>query len=74
MTSTYRRDLRALLEAKLDGVELPQPAEPEAPAAPAVDLLEALKASVAAAKSGGDKPAAKAEEALPAKSRARASK
>ena len=68
LTSTYRRDLRALLEAKLDGVELPQPDEPEAPAAPAVDLLEALRASVEAAKSGGDKsarakkPAAKAKK------------
>jgi DNA end-binding protein Ku len=75
LTSTYRRDLRALLEAKLDGVELPEPSEPETPAAPAVDLLEALRASVAAAKSGGEKPtpAAKAKKA-PATSRARASK
>jgi DNA end-binding protein Ku len=76
LASSYRRDLRALLEAKLDGVELPEAEEAEAPAAPAVDLLEALKASVAAAKTGGDKPiksAAKAKKPA-AKSRARASK
>jgi DNA end-binding protein Ku len=53
LTSSYRRDLRALLEAKLEGAELPPPSEPEAARAPAVDLLEALKASVAAAKTGG---------------------
>lgn len=74
LTSAYRRDLRALLEAKLDGKELPPPTEPELERAPAVDLLEALKASVAAAKSGPvrarRKPAAKAAS----KSRSRASK
>lgn len=52
LTSSYRRDLRALLEAKLEGGELPPPTEPEVERAPAVDLLEALKASVAAAKTG----------------------
>jgi len=74
LTSAYRRDLRALLEAKLDGKELPPPSEPEVERAPAVDLLEALKASVAAAKSGPvravKKPVAKAAP----KSRARSSK
>jgi DNA end-binding protein Ku len=81
LTSTYRRDLKALLEAKLDGAELPPPDEPEEPAAPAVDLLEALRASVEAAKGGGGgaKPAAKAKAKKPAsksaaKSRSRASK
>ena len=77
LTSTYRRDLKALLEAKLDGAELPPPDEPEEPAAPAVDLLEALRASVEAAKTA-DKPAAKAKKPAakksPAKSRSRASK
>ncbi len=52
LTSSYRRDLRALLEAKLQGVELRAPSEPEPARAPAVDLLDALKASVAAAKAG----------------------
>lgn len=73
LTSSYRRDLRALLEAKLDGEDLPPPSEPEVERAPAVDLLEALKASVAAAKTGpakAKKPAAKAAS----KSRARSSK
>ncbi len=59
LTSSYRRDLRALLEAKLQGEELPSPEESEAPKAPAVDLLEALRASVEAAKAGSSKPAAK---------------
>ena len=59
LTSTYRRDLRALLEAKLQGVELPPPSEPEEERAPAVDLLEALKASVAAAKTGASARASK---------------
>jgi DNA end-binding protein Ku len=52
LTSSYRRDLRALLEAKLQGVEPPAPSEPESVRAPAVDLLDALRASVAAAKAG----------------------
>jgi DNA end-binding protein Ku len=55
LSSNYRRDLRALLEAKLRGEEITMP-EPEAEPAPAVDLLEALKASVAAAKKTGDEP------------------
>ncbi|HET7046568.1 MAG TPA: Ku protein [Gaiellaceae bacterium] len=49
LTSDYRRDLRALLEAKLEGVEPAKP-EPEVEQAPAVDLMDALRASVAAAK------------------------
>jgi DNA end-binding protein Ku len=78
LTSTYRRDLKALLEAKLDGVELPPADEPEETAAPAVDLLEALRASVEAAKtpgatSAGAKSAAKAKKPA-AKSRSRAAK
>jgi len=55
--SEYRRELKALLEAKLRGEELAVP-EPVAEA-PVIDLMEALKASVAAAKqrSGDEKPA-----------------
>ena len=49
LASEYRRDLRALLEAKLSGEELATP-EPVAEPAPVIDLMEALKASVAAAK------------------------
>jgi len=58
LSSEYRRDLRALLEAKLRGEEVVAP-EPAAEA-PAIDLMEALKASVAAAKkrgAAGDEPA-----------------
>lgn len=49
LTSEYRRDLKALLEAKFRGEEVVAP-EPVAEPAPAADLLEALRASVAAAK------------------------
>jgi DNA end-binding protein Ku len=76
LTSSYRRDLRALLEAKLQGRELPSPVEPEAPRAPAGDLLAALKASVEAAKADtaraprarttGKKPAARSRAKPPA--------
>jgi DNA end-binding protein Ku len=49
LASDYRRDLRALLEAKMRGEEIVAP-EPVEEAAPAIDLMAALKASVAAAK------------------------
>jgi DNA end-binding protein Ku len=48
LTSEYRRDLRALLEAKLAGEEIVAP-EPVEEKAPVVDLMEALRASVAEA-------------------------
>jgi DNA end-binding protein Ku len=64
LTSEYRRDLRAMLEAKLAGEEISVP-EPE-PEAPVVDLMEALRRSVAelgdkdeAASDGKKKAAAK---------------
>ncbi len=63
LTSSYRRDLRALLEAKLQGGELPLPSEPEEERAPAIDLLEALKASVAAAKTGTPPRSSKSKSA-----------
>jgi DNA end-binding protein Ku len=47
LVSEYRRDLRALLEAKLEGREIAKP-EPVAET-PVVDLMEALKRSVAEA-------------------------
>ena len=71
LTSDYRRDLKALLEAKLRGEEIavPEPAEE----APVIDLMAALKASVAAAKKGdGEKKPARAK-AKSSRSRARAS-
>jgi len=74
LTSSYRRDLRALLEAKLKGGELPAPGEPEEPRAPAVDLLEALRASVEAAKAGAGKAGRKTgkkEATATSKARAR---
>ena len=45
LTSEYRRDLRAMLDAKLAGEEIKVP-EP-VPEAPVVDLMEALRRSVA---------------------------
>ena len=53
LVSEYRRDLRALLEAKLKGEEITVPEE-EPAEAPVVDLMEALRASVAAASSKQD--------------------
>jgi DNA end-binding protein Ku len=63
--SEYRRDLKALLDAKLRGEEIAVP-EPVVEA-PVIDLMEALKASVAAAKKQG----AEAEKPARAKGRAR---
>jgi DNA end-binding protein Ku len=65
LTSAYRQDLRAMLEAKLAGEELVRP-EP-VPETPVVDLMEALRRSVAEAQER--KPARKK---APAKPRARA--
>jgi DNA end-binding protein Ku len=48
LQSEYRSNLRAMLEAKLEGREIEKP-EP-VPEAPVVDLMEALRASVASAK------------------------
>ena len=61
LVSEYRRDMRAMLEAKLAGEEIKVP-EPE-PEAPVVDLMEALRRSVAEIKDRED-------EAAPAKNKA----
>ena len=67
LQSDYRRDLRAMLEAKLEGREIamPEPAEE----APTVDLMAALKASVEAART--KKPAADEKPKTQAKPRGR---
>src|SRR6266545_6526142 len=57
LASEYRRDLRALLEAKLSGQPIAKP-EPVAET-PVVDLMEALRASVAQASKAKKAPAAK---------------
>ncbi|MBD0329722.1 MAG: Ku protein [Thermoleophilia bacterium] len=67
----YRRDLRAMLEAKLAGQEIARP-EP-VPETPVVDLMEALRRSVAEAR--GRKPAGTKDGKAakkPARSRAKA--
>ena len=66
LQSDYRRDLRALLDAKQRGEVLVVTEAPE-PEAPVVDLLDALRASVAAAKASG---AGKTAAAKPAKRKA----
>jgi DNA end-binding protein Ku len=61
LQSDYRRDLRALLEAKLAGEEVAAPA-PAVDEAPVVDLMEALRRSVEEAqakKPASSKPAPK---------------
>jgi DNA end-binding protein Ku len=69
LTSEYRRDLRALLEAKLAGEEITVPAP--VPEAPVIDLMEALKASVAAAKRGEGEGAERKPARAKAKARSR---
>jgi DNA end-binding protein Ku len=73
LTSDYRRDLRALLEAKLRGEEIAMP-EPAAEEAPVIDLMEALRASVAAAKTKPEDGAAPKAAARPRKKAAAARK
>ena len=71
LESEYRRDLRAMLEAKLAGEEItrPEPAEEEAPV---VDLMEALRASVAAASTKKKAPAKSAGKKTAARPKAKA--
>ena len=66
----HRNDLRAMLEAKLEGKEIkaPEPVEK----APVIDLMEALKQSVAQAQGEEKKPAAKKEPAARARKKAAA--
>ena len=71
LSSDYRRDLRAMLDAKLRGEALVAP-EPEEEPAQVIDLLDALKASVAAAKTKG-KSEPKAKTAAPRKRAAKSS-
>jgi DNA end-binding protein Ku len=65
LVSDYRRDLRAMLEAKLAGEEISVP-EPE-PEAPVVDLMEALRRSVAEITDKEEAPAKKKAAAKPRK-------
>jgi DNA end-binding protein Ku len=73
LTSEYRRDLRAMLEAKLSGVEIVTEPEPVGDDAPVIDLMEALRASVAQASERRKPAAAKAAASRP-KRRAAAKK
>jgi DNA end-binding protein Ku len=67
LTSEYRQNLRAMLEAKVDGKEISRP-EP-VPETPVIDLMEALKRSVEEVKE--TKPARKAKAAPKGGSRKR---
>jgi len=73
LQSDYRRDLRALLEAKLAGEEIataPEPVED----APVVDLMEALRRSVEEAKSAKAGNGAAKKKAAPKKASSRPKK
>jgi len=71
LTSEYRRDLRAMLEAKLAGQEVTH-AEP-VPETPVVDLMEALRQSVAAVKGRkGDGAPKSSPKPRPSRARAKA--
>jgi DNA end-binding protein Ku len=63
LVSDYRRDLKALLEAKLAGEEIAAPEPVEEEAAPVVDLMAALRASVAEAQKKPAKSAKKTKAA-----------
>ena len=56
LQSDYRRDLRALLEAKLAGEEITAP-EPTEEEAPVIDLMDALRRSVEDAKQAKERAA-----------------
>jgi len=75
LQSDYRRDLKALLEAKLAGEEIAVAPEQAAEEAPTVDLMEALRRSVEEAKSAkqAENGAAK-KKAAPKKASARPKK
>ena len=66
----HRNDLRAMLEAKLEGKEIkaPEPVEK----APVIDLMEALKQSVAQAQGEEKEPAAKKKPAARTRKKAAA--
>jgi DNA end-binding protein Ku len=68
LQSDYRRDLKALLEAKLAGEEITAPEEPVAET-PVIDLMEALRRSVEDAKQA--KQPAGAKKAAPKNAAAR---
>ncbi len=78
LQSDYRRDLRAMLEAKLAGEELAVP-EPAAAEAPTIDLMEALRRSVEEVREkstskGNGSPKKQSAARPPAKKRATARK
>jgi DNA end-binding protein Ku len=73
LQSDYRRDLKALLEAKLAGEEIATAPEPEEEV-PVVDLMEALRRSVEEAKSAKQAGNGAAKKAAPKKATARSRK
>ncbi len=72
LTSDYRDELRALLEAKLEGQEPVRPSEP-VEELPTIDLMEALRRSVEEAQKRRD-PASRAKAGKPATARRRTAK
>ena len=70
----YREALQSLIEAKVEGREVVQPAEPAADAGTVVDLMAALRASVEAAKQGRVGATEQAAAATPAAGKSGAKK
>ncbi len=69
-TNDYRDQLRAMLEAKLEGKEITIPEQPES--AEVIDLMDALKQSVAMSKTDGKEAAAKPKKKASTRKRAAA--
>ncbi len=69
-TNDYRDQLRAMLEAKLEGKEITIPEQPES--AEVIDLMDALKQSVAMSKTDGKEAAEKPKKKASTRKRAAA--
>jgi DNA end-binding protein Ku len=65
----YREALQALIDAKVEGREVVQPAEPAADEGTVVDLMAALRASVEAARQGRSEASAPASKTAPKSAR-----
>ena len=68
--SDYREALEALVEAKIEGLPMPEPEEEEAETAEVVDLVAALRASVDAAKRRRQEGGSGASDSAPAAKKA----
>jgi DNA end-binding protein Ku len=72
--SDYREALEALVEAKIEGLPMPEPEEEEEETADVVDLVAALRASVDAAKKRRQEGGASSDSKKPAAKKSAAKK